>query len=238
MSSRKRLIVNADDFGQSAGVNRGILRAHRSGIVTSASLMVRWPAAPDAVERSRECPQLGLGLHVDFGEWVWRDGGWTLVYQVVELEDLEGIEAEVWRQVELFRRLTGKEPDHIDSHQHVHVRKRLQPIFAGIARALGVPLRKCTPGITYCGRFYGQTGRGEPFPEGITPEWLIGLLAALSGGVTELGCHPAEGRDVETMYNAEREKEIETLCDPRVLAAVAELNIELCSFQPERRNII
>ena len=42
----RAVIVNADDFGQSAGINRGIVEAHERGIVTSASLMVRWPAAP------------------------------------------------------------------------------------------------------------------------------------------------------------------------------------------------
>ena len=41
----RHLIVNADDFGQSAGINRGIIEAHEHGIVTSTSLMVRWPAA-------------------------------------------------------------------------------------------------------------------------------------------------------------------------------------------------
>ena len=46
--SERILVVNADDFGQSEGVNRGIIEAHTNGIVTSASLMVRWPAAREA----------------------------------------------------------------------------------------------------------------------------------------------------------------------------------------------
>ena len=67
--STRYLIVNADDFGQSRGINRGITEAHEQGIVTSASLMVRWPAAPEAAAYARSHGSLSLGLHFDFGEW-------------------------------------------------------------------------------------------------------------------------------------------------------------------------
>jgi predicted glycoside hydrolase/deacetylase ChbG (UPF0249 family) len=53
----RQLIVNADDFGQSAGVNRGVIEAHENGIVTSASLMVRWPDAADAARYARPAPR-------------------------------------------------------------------------------------------------------------------------------------------------------------------------------------
>ena len=59
------LIVNADDFGQSTGINKGVIQAHEEGIVTSASLMVRWPAAPEAAAYARNRPGLSVGLHVD-----------------------------------------------------------------------------------------------------------------------------------------------------------------------------
>ncbi|HEU4340947.1 MAG TPA: ChbG/HpnK family deacetylase, partial [Candidatus Binatia bacterium] len=60
----KYLIVNADDFGQSHGINRGIITAYGDGIVTSASLMVRWPAAADAAAYARKQPGLSVGLHI------------------------------------------------------------------------------------------------------------------------------------------------------------------------------
>src|SRR6266566_9257613 len=100
LRQRKRyLIVNADDFGQSAGVNRGIIEAHQSGIVTSASLMVRWPAAVEAAEYARNRPGLSLGLHLDFGEWVYRDRDWKPVYLVVQLDDARALCNEVSRQL-------------------------------------------------------------------------------------------------------------------------------------------
>jgi hypothetical protein len=70
----KYLIVNADDFGLSPDVNQGIVTAHEQGIVTSASLMVRWPAAAAAGAFGRDHPALSLGLHLDLGECTFRNG--------------------------------------------------------------------------------------------------------------------------------------------------------------------
>ena len=63
--SGRLLIVNADDFGRSESINGGIVQAHERGIVTSASIMVRWQAARDAAAYAREHGKLGLGLHLD-----------------------------------------------------------------------------------------------------------------------------------------------------------------------------
>src|SRR6266487_6764733 len=64
MSPARRLIVNADDFGRSHSINQAVVRAHREGILTTASLMVNGPAAAEAAELARENPRLGVGLHV------------------------------------------------------------------------------------------------------------------------------------------------------------------------------
>src|SRR5207237_814650 len=63
MTIKRRLIVNADDFGLSDGVNRAISEAHAAGTVSSASLLVNAPGFADAVRRARAAPALGVGLH-------------------------------------------------------------------------------------------------------------------------------------------------------------------------------
>src|SRR5690348_3827114 len=103
----RRLIVNADDFGMSERVNRGILAGHRTGIVTSASLLVRWPRARDAVGSMSRLDSLGLGLHIDLGEWAYKNGTWTCLYQVVPTDDARAVAREVERQLGEFERLTG-----------------------------------------------------------------------------------------------------------------------------------
>src|SRR5947209_15005439 len=135
------LIVNADDFGQSHGINRGIIEAHERGIVTSASLMVRWPAAAEAASYARSRPELSLGLHVDLGEWVFRDGEWTLLYDVVDTDDPIMVLAEIERQMKSVRELVQRNPTHLDSHQHVHRDEPVRSAMLQLSEELGVPLR-------------------------------------------------------------------------------------------------
>src|ERR1700704_1679042 len=63
-SPQRRLIVNADDFGRSRSINEAVIRAHREGILTTASLMVNEPDCAQAVALAKENPKLGVGLHL------------------------------------------------------------------------------------------------------------------------------------------------------------------------------
>jgi chitin disaccharide deacetylase len=229
------LIVNADDFGRSPGINRGIVEAHERGIVTSASLMVRWPAAVQAAEYVRKHPPLGLGLHVDLAEWAVTDDAWTPVYEVLQLEDELAVQSEVERQLLAFRELVGREPSHLDSHHHVHRHEPLAGILRTLAAELEVPLRDFSAEVRYSGDFYGQGGKGDPLPEAISVENLLATLHSLAPGATEFGCHPGYADDVETTYREERELEVRTLCDPRLPAALEAEGIELRTFASFRR---
>jgi predicted glycoside hydrolase/deacetylase ChbG (UPF0249 family) len=60
----RRLIVNADDFGLTSGVNRAIIELHAAGLVTSTSLMARTAATGEAIELARATASLGVGCHV------------------------------------------------------------------------------------------------------------------------------------------------------------------------------
>lgn len=230
MTNERRLIVNADDFGLSRGVNRGIIEAHERGIVTSASLMVRWPAAEEAAAYARAHPSLGVGLHVDLGEWEPNEAGWVARYEVVRGDDRHAITGEVAEQLAAFRRLTGREPTHIDSHQHVHLNGPAREVLTEVANALDIPLRACDGRVRYCGDFYGQARRGYPYPEGISVDQLVRIIEGLPEGVTEVACHPGYADDIESFYRTERAAEVAALCDPRARAAVVAGGVALCSF--------
>jgi predicted glycoside hydrolase/deacetylase ChbG (UPF0249 family) len=230
MSAARYLIVNADDFGRSPGVNEGIIESHEQGVVTSASLMVRWPAAAAAAAYGRTHPGLSVGLHVDLSEWIYRDDNWFAVYEVVPAHDAGAVRREVDRQLAAFRDLMGRDPTHVDSHQHVHRQDPVRSVLADVADALAVPLRSFSPSVRYCGAFYGQTAKGAPYPEGLELTGLIQILADLAAGMTELGCHPGKHDDVESIYRSERSQEVNVLCDLRVRQAIAREGIQLCSF--------
>jgi predicted glycoside hydrolase/deacetylase ChbG (UPF0249 family) len=230
VTPERTLVVNADDFGRSHGLNQGILRAHAEGIVTSASLMVRYPeGAESAAAAAERHPQLGIGLHLDLAEWTYRDADWHCRYEVVPTDDPVAVRCELDKQLGRFRELLGRDPTHIDSHQHVH---RDQPVRAAVIRAggeLGIPVRHLS-GVRYCGAFYGQGRHGAPLPDGITPMALAALIRGLAPGVTELACHPAESIDIETDYAAERLVEMRALCDPRVRTALTDAGVVLRDF--------
>jgi predicted glycoside hydrolase/deacetylase ChbG (UPF0249 family) len=228
-ASRRRLIVNADDFGQSEGVTEGILRAHEHGIVTSTSLMVRWPGAADAVSRASKHPSLSVGLHVDLGEWRKTDDGWEAAYKVVDTDDAAAVEREITSQCARFEALCGKPPTHLDSHQHVHLKGHTRSVMVDIGARFRIPVRHFSR-ATYAGTFYGQTAKGQPLPDLVTVPALVATLEQLPEGVTELCCHPSAREDFESTYSAERLVELATLCDPQVRAALEKAGIQLINF--------
>jgi chitin disaccharide deacetylase len=227
--SERVLVVNADDFGRSPGVNRGVIRTHEEGIVTAATMMVRWPAAADAADYARRS-SLSVGLHLDLGEWEYRDGEWHARYEVDVAPTREAIAKEIERQLERFHRLVGRWPTHLDSHQHVHEGWPVRGELRRVGERLGVPVRDVTPGIVHSGAFHGQDGRGNPLPDAISVEALVRTIETLPAGVTELGCHPATESDHDATYDRERLQEVATLCDPRVRAAIDRCGVSLRSF--------
>jgi predicted glycoside hydrolase/deacetylase ChbG (UPF0249 family) len=225
------LIVNADDFGLSTSVNSGIAAAHERGIVTAATLMVRGLAARQAAAYAWTRPQLSVGLHVDLAEWEYRDGQWVARYEVVDAEDHAAVLREVDRQLEVFRQLLGRNPAHLDSHQHMHRSEPVAGIVRDLGRRLDIPVRQQTSSIAYRGDFYGQTGKGEPYPQAITVEALLRVFDTLPAGYTELSCHPgAPDPDLNTAYRDERAVEVSVLCDSRVRDGLVARRIDLVSF--------
>lgn len=228
--TERYLIINADDFGQSPAINSGIIDCFENGIVTSTSLMVRYPSAAAAAGYAKLNPSLSVGLHADLGEWTLRNGEWEPLYLVTDISDPQQVKTELYHQLDRFVQLTGKEPSHLDSHQHVHKRESLFPVFNTLAAELNIPLRHFRKKISYCGSFYGQLENGDTYPEAISTEGLKNTLRNLGPGITELACHPASGTDLATLYSRERETERATLCDPSIKNFLQSEHISLISF--------
>lgn len=230
MDSPRSLIVNADDFGYSRGVNRGIIEAHEDGVVTSASLMVDQPAAEEAAGYSRSRPELSLGLHFELPARRLRRAIWRLSRRQDD-RLARAVATDLRRQLERFRRLVGSDPTHLDSHKHRHREEPLRSIYLEVARKLNVPLRQFDPTVRFCGNFYGQIDNGRPNPAAIAPGALVELLEALETEVTELCCHPGYTDGLKDWYREERVQEVRTLCDQRVRATIERLGFRLISFR-------
>lgn len=228
MDGPRYLIVTADDLGLSTGVNAGIVEAHEHGVVTSASLMVRRPAAAEAAKVARRLPSLAVGLHLEIAEWVYGDGKWQVAHAHCDANDPEAVGAECREQLAMFRSLLGRDPTHLDSHQHAHMSEPVGAVVSSLANELGVPLRGDR--IRYEGAFYGQSATSEPWPQGIAVSRLVEIVEGLPAGWTELGCHPGIGIQAESSYGPEREVELRTLRDPRVREALDANGVQLRSF--------
>ncbi|MEK6272494.1 MAG: ChbG/HpnK family deacetylase [Actinomycetota bacterium] len=215
------LIVNADDLGQTSGINRGIAEAHGRGVVTSASLLVDEPASAEAAGLSAELPELSIGLHVKITDEYARP--------LIDLRDATALSAELCRQVELFQALLGRGPTHLDSHHNVHLQPAAAPHFGELAQKHGLALRGCSP-IRYFPRFFGQWD-GETHLEQISIESLLAMFERDVGhGFTELSCHPGYvDATLTSTYSIEREAELHTLCDPLIRSRLDELGVELVS---------
>jgi predicted glycoside hydrolase/deacetylase ChbG (UPF0249 family) len=215
----KALIVNGDDFGASRGIGRGILEAHRHGVLTSTSLLVNAPGSEEAAELGRRAPRLSIGLHVDLGA----DSGRAVDSRL-------GLRRQLDDQLHRFEQLVGRPPTHLDSHHNVHRRPDLLPGFLEFARHHGLPLREHSP-VRYFSKFYGQWG-GRTHPEQIGVESLARMLETEIGdGISELSCHPGYVEpELVTGYSVEREAELRTLCDPSLRAVLAANSIRLVSY--------
>jgi predicted glycoside hydrolase/deacetylase ChbG (UPF0249 family) len=217
------LIVNADDFGYSRGINRGIAEAHDRGVVTSTSLMVDAPGVEEAVGLALSRPDLSVGLHVNFTNEAER---------LVEFTDPAVCRAELRRQVARFQALLGRPPTHLDSHQHVHRGEVPRPIFREEARRLGVHLRD-EPPVAYKGGFYGQWEYGVSEPDKVGVPFLSRMLREeFTDGAYELCCHPGYFDEAATfVYHRDRELELATLVDPRIRALLGELGLRLAGYR-------
>jgi predicted glycoside hydrolase/deacetylase ChbG (UPF0249 family) len=229
MKGKRYLIVNADDFGLSRSVNRGVTEAHEHGIVTSASLMVQHPGAAEAASYVREQGRLDLGLHAVVSAWrVARLPRKGAARSEAALQ--QQVSAELGRQLEQFHSLVGRDPSHLDSHQHRHLQVGVRPVFERVANELGIPLRRVDTRVRFCGEFYGHDGRGRPDLQAIAAASLAALLETIDEGVTELCCHPGYADGLTDWYRTEREQEVRTLCDPAIRDALVALDIALCTF--------
>ncbi|HKW79106.1 MAG TPA: ChbG/HpnK family deacetylase, partial [Candidatus Limnocylindria bacterium] len=245
----RRLIVNADDLGRSRGVNRGVLLAHRHGIVTSTTLMANAEAAEDAAALARDQKRLGVGVHLvlTYGKplsppravpsLVRDDGSFPPRPHLVRGR-LRGEEvlAEFRRQIDRVVKLIGRAPTHLDTHHFVQDEPEVLWAFTAVAKERALPVRSQslaqrdsfrrnglrTPDH-FVRDFYGT--------EAVTAAALLGIFDRIGNGTSELMCHPAEVDEalLTSSYARERPAELATLTSPEVIVAARD-RFDLITF--------
>ncbi len=255
----KRLIVTADDFGDTPGVNAAVIEAYRAGVLRFASLMVNRPAAAEAAALARKNPGLGVGLHVELCADAPQIAGLRYFF---DPRARAGVEGEIRAQVEAFLKL-GLKPTHVDGHMNVHVHPTIFPIMCRLAREYSIPRVRLPSGEWEANKSYASgpstdaavlagvfgvmgawirgaaSGLDVPQTWGflrsgmMSEDYALWLIGRLPKGTTELYFHPTTDKSLRAGLRPtathQSTTELETLLSARVRRAIEDGGVELLS---------
>ena len=185
----KKLIVNADDFGLTEGVNRAVLDGHKNGILTSATLMANGMAFDSAVAASSAAPDLGVGVHLNLTQGrpvcaasqvpsiVNHDGSFfpspgILARRIMTRKvDPRDVEKELRSQIEKVAS-AGIRITHLDSHKHIHLLPPLFGLVLKLAGAYGIDCVRCP--VEPASSALGPLRSGRPGWPRMAKQYLLG----------------------------------------------------------------
>lgn len=214
----KQLIINADDFGLTAKINEAVLKCHKNGTLTSATIMANGLALEEAIKIAKNHPALGVGIHLnltvlkpllspkEIQTLIDKRGNFTKALYKLPLKKSGEVKKEWKAQIEYLLSL-GIQPTHLDSHHHIHLYPPFTKVFLELADEYDFKaVRFISPesfalmGVGGIRKILGKKswslGRFK-----ITPKTVIGienysiprltqLLDSLETGVHELYIHP------------------------------------------------
>ncbi|GGA49166.1 carbohydrate deacetylase [Kroppenstedtia guangzhouensis] len=242
-----QLIINADDFGYSKGVNLGILESFKNGVVTSTTLMTNMPCAEHAAKLAREHPELGVGIHLvltcgsplckDVPSLVDDQGVFRSRRELEKVAEPDHIERELTRQVEAFFSL-GLKPTHLDSHHHVHSHGKVAPIVLKLAKQYRLPIRKVSDDPLHSTNREVRTTDlflSDFYGDGVTKNGFLQVLERGAAVETaEIMCHPAyldHNLLTGSSYSLPRAKELVILTDPEIKDWIRTQGLKLISYR-------
>ena len=231
-----RLVINGDDLGYTKANTLGIVQAYEDGILRSTTALANARYLTFARDACAGCDGLGVGVHLTLTLGKSLTGGRTIarsdgsfysrkeLYARKDALDIAEVAAEFRAQVDRFCEVFGRMPTHLDSHHGVHdMTPEVREVTLALADELGVEARRYGR-FQYVSGFYGPTA---------TAETLIGIMKEHASDAIEIMCHPGYC-DLElyraSSYNVDRVRELDALCDPDVLAYVAEHGVELVHY--------
>ena len=237
-----KLIINADDFGYSPGINAGIVSAHKNGVVSSTTIMANMPGFDDGVRLLNETKTLVCGVHLTLSCYkplltthktlVDKNGYFfkRLKPEVVESFDLEELYNEWCAQIDKAQKEIYI--SHIDSHHFAHTRERFRPVVKKIAEKYNLPMRhkldgiESVPTLDFTNKFYEDS---------VSVEWFEGVIEEIKEkGIVDMMTHPGFLDSFvcsSTSYQQGRLKEYDILTDNRVKEILDRNNIEVINYR-------
>jgi len=243
----KKLIINADDFGLTEGITKGIIDCHADGVLTSTTLLINAPFTNMALNMAQQCPRLGVGIHLNAtlgrplvsGKKSFTDAYGQFV-KVTEypLRNVEANPKELymeWKaQIELFIALANKLPTHVDSHHHVHMNPVHHEAVLKLTQEYDLPVRQTSrhhsqkintdyEDAYFYGDFYGDSLSMKSITD----------VFDLDKEIVEIMCHPAyldQATYDSSNYRLPRMTEMKILRSQELRRFVKEAGIELINY--------
>ncbi len=230
-----KLIVNADDFGLSQGVNQGIIKAYVNGIVTSTTLFVNMPYTKEAVELAKRFPNLGVGVHlnVTIGKPLTNcpslvdENGYFKKSNKDELLNKDELYQEWKAQIDKALSLLDRMPSHLDSHHHIHRNPAYVDIVKRLSKEYNLPVRE----IDATSILYQPLTLIELNADRLSFKYLNQHME--DNKAYEIMCHPGILDDYlqqNSSYNKQRQQELDFLCQDQLQKWISTRKIELLSY--------
>ncbi|MDP4012407.1 MAG: ChbG/HpnK family deacetylase [Candidatus Nanoarchaeia archaeon] len=253
----KKLIVNADDFGYSDSVNKGIIDTHVNGIVTSTTMLVGLQGFNSAVKLAKKHKKLDIGIHLNLTEGKLANSLFDFLKKRFSRQEIED---ELENQINTLED-TGLKLTHIDGHQHIHVFPKIFKIIVKLAKEheidyVRLPHEKLALNrVMFSSIFNGQFAKkiilsslsinkrslltknglkttdhfyGILSGKNLTYTKMAKVLKNVPEGITELVCHP--GNENYSDY-LDRVKERNILMHHNIKSLIKSLDIELTDFK-------
>lgn len=202
---RKYLIVNADDFGYSYSINKGIIEAHTKGIITSTSVMVDAIAADEARDLTK-FPDLSIGLHF-------------------EVKEIVNVKVELERQIDKFIAIVGRSPDHLDTHKGHTTDEGIKEVLEDYAKAHNIPIR------IFSAKHIGSFGINS---SDCSVARLKRSIDETTEEYNELMTHAGYSDDYlreHSSYSDPREEELKSICSPEIREYIQENGLILINWR-------
>ena len=236
----KKLIINADDFGLTNGCNQGILEGHKKGLISSTTVMMTCPDIEKSLTLLKGVDDLGIGVHLCI-----TSGQPLTAGQSFRAKDgtfrkrnsyLHGIDCDIdevyqeWKaQIDTFIKLTGRKPDHFDSHHHIHLMPRFQSVTRKLSQEYNLPFRQDKriinnqPFVQCFTDFHASNANRETLQKIISiPEEIVEIMT-----------HPAfidEHLCDISSYIIERKTELDFWMDPQTRAFLNKYHIVITNY--------
>lgn len=224
----KKLIINADDFGYRSLINKGIIYAHKNGLVKSTSMLVDRDAFDEAVFLAKENPNLGIGLHIDLDKFfiIDHDAGIAKGWIDNKMPDISIIKSDIKRQIDKLLS-TGINIDHFDSHHHTHLYPEIINIVIELCKEYNIFAMRFFDRFYSDKNFAGKIkkiliGNNIKVPDYFIEGWYYGNVDEAQS-VTEIMTHPGYGE-------IWRETEIGPCCDTMLSEYCQRNDIKIIKF--------